>query len=145
MNFDPYALVAEVFDDKAVYDLDINERLDALSNYPHWKQAVYLVLLSEGLIMNGGTPALFYNDGCIAPSVVKAYEFIGAMEHARKIRDLMNLFGIQYPLDLDKINELILDTPEQPWEDSTLFFFDNTNSNKIDDLLQNLILENCTD
>ena len=134
--FDPYAAIQDISDDKAVYALNTNDRLAAIAKYPQWKQHTHLVLLSEGLIMNGGTPALFYNDGCIAPSVAAAYKAIGAMKHAEWIQNLMILFGDPYPMDFNLINELIVDTPEKPWDDSSHFFFNNDNSLEIDRLLE---------
>lgn len=135
-HFDPYAAIQDILKDKSVYDLDMNDRLAAIAKYPSWKQHTYLVLLSEGLIMNGGTPALFYNDGCIAPSVATAYAAVGAMKHAAWIRNLMSLFGDTYPMDIDRINDLIIETPEQPWDTSSDFFFNFENSTEIDKLLE---------
>ncbi len=140
-NFDPYAGIQDIWNDPEIYNLDVDIRLATIAKYPAWKQHTCLALLSEGLIFNGGTPGLFCNDGCIAPSVVEAYEAIGATEHAAWIRKLMALFGDPYPMDFDQINDLLVETPEQPWDDSSSFFSDNDNFVEIYRLLEQLFHE----
>ena len=145
-RFDPYAGIQDIWNDPDVYNLNIDIRLATIAKYPIWKQHTYLALLSEGLISNGGTPGLFCNDGCIAPSVAEAYEAIGAIEHAVWIRKLMALFGNPYPIDFDLINDLLVETPEQPWDESSAFFWKIKNQFLIDNLLEQVFyLSRCPD
>lgn len=137
-RFDPYAAIQDILNDPEIYNLNTAIRLSTIAKYPAWKQNTYLVLMSQGLVMNGGTPGLFCNDGCMAPAVAKAYEAIGASEHAAWIRKLMALFGAPYPTDFDLINDLLVETPEQPWDTSSHFFFKNENQFEIDRLLENV-------
>jgi Domain of unknown function (DUF4375) len=140
-DFDPYAAIQDIWTDAEVQNPNIDVRLAAIANYPVWKQSTYLILVSEGLISNGGTPALFYNDGCMVPAIAKAYEAIGAIQHAKWIRNLMSLFGEPYPMELDKINDLLAEIPEQPWDDSSDFYSNNKNQAKLDELLQSVYIE----
>jgi len=134
--FDPYDDIQDILNDPAAYGRDIHARLEVIAKYPTWKQNTFLVLAAEGMISNGGTPAIFYNDGCIVPRTIEAYDAVGAIDHAGWLRKLAALFGDPYPIDLDTINDGLTETPEDIWDESSKFFHDDHNWNKILHLLE---------
>ena len=58
----------------------------------------------------------------------------------------MALFGNPYPMDFDLINDLLVETPEQPWDESSAFFCKIKNQFLIDNLLEQVFhLYRCPD
>lgn len=135
-QYDPYLYVQQLMQDESLTVGPVDQRLEALSKYPKTQQDVFLVLLSEGLIGNGGTPGLFCNDGCMAPAVAKAYQSIGAHGHAEWVLRLIEQIGLPYPSDIEVLNTMLERIPDELWDESTFFFFDQRNFKNVNSLIE---------